>query len=106
MLSKLRVVFPFRQLISATLGALLLAGVQNAFPQAADFVILKPAQTGAQPRVLQNAIVTGVVGNRVMIQEGAGQIGYDIGLIQEIKKAAPAEYTNGMRFIESGDMNS
>ncbi len=86
----------------------MLAAAPRAHSQtapAADYIVLKPAQTGAQPRVLQNATVTGVIGSRVMIQEGAGNIGYDLNLIQEVKKAAPAEYVNGMRFIEAGDMN-
>jgi hypothetical protein len=105
MLSNLRVVFPFRQLIFAVTSALILASAPQAVAQTGDFIVLKPAQTGAQPRSLQNALVTGVVGTRVMIKEGAGEIGYDLGLIQEIKKAPPVEYTNGMRFIEAGDMN-
>jgi tetratricopeptide (TPR) repeat protein len=104
MLSNLRVVFPFRQLISVALGLLLLATVPRAYSQA-DYIVLKPAQTGAQPRALQNAVVTGVIGTRVMIKEGAGEIGYDLSLIQEIRKPQPVEYTNGMRFIEAGDMN-
>jgi hypothetical protein len=100
---KLSVALPFRQLLSAAFGALLVAGSALA-QQAADVIILKAAGPTAQPRPIANGVVMRVVGTRVMIREGTGEIGYELAQIQEIKKNPPAEFVQGMRLIEAGDM--
>lgn len=93
----LRVVFPARQLLSAVVGAFLLASATIAGAQ--DTVTLKTNP----PQMKTNVTITGVVGTRVMVREGAGEIGYDVSQIESVVKAAPPEYAQGMRFVEAGD---
>ena len=92
--------FPTRQLLSATFGALMLAMTVFASAQTAgDVVTLKTNP----PQRKTGVLVTGVVNGRVMVKEGAGEIGYDMAQIESIVKAAPAEFTQGMRLVEAGD---
>lgn len=92
--------FPARQLLSATFGALMLALTVTASAQApTDVVTLKTNP----PQRKANVLITGVVNGRIMVREGAGEIGYGPDQIESIVKAAPPEFTQGMRLIESGD---
>jgi predicted Zn-dependent protease len=97
----LRFMFPARQLLSATLGVLMLAifGGIGVHAQG-DTVILKTNP----PQRKAGVTVTGVIGGKVMIREGAGEIGYDLSQIESVAKAAPAEFGQGMRFLEAGDL--
>ena len=96
----LRATFPSRQLLSATLSALLLATaspcLQAQAPAGAaagnDYVVMKPPAPNAPPRVLQGVLVTGTQGTRVMIRDASGEIGYELAQIQEVRKAAPPEF--------------
>jgi hypothetical protein len=98
----LRVVFPARQLLSAVLGLLLLVGgsvlAQNA-PTGSDTITLRTNP----PQRKSGVVVTGVTGGRVMVREGSGEIGYDLAQIESVVKAPPAEFSQGMRFVEAGD---
>jgi hypothetical protein len=97
----LRAMFPARQLLSAALGVLLLAGAATVSAQALnDTVTLKTNP----PQRKAGVLVTGVIGGKVMIREGAGEIGYDIAQVESVVKAPPNEFTQGMRLVEAGDM--
>lgn len=65
----------------------------------ADVVTLKTNP----PQRKANVLITGVVNGRIMVREGAGEIGYGPDQIESIVKAAPPEFAQGMRLIESGD---
>jgi tetratricopeptide (TPR) repeat protein len=96
----LRVVFPARQLLSAILGVLMLAVGATAFAQnAGDTITLKTTP----PQRKTGVLITGVVGGRVMVREGSGEIGYDLGQIESVVKAEPAESVQARRLIEAGD---
>lgn len=96
----LRVVFPARQLLSAALGVLLLAGSASVSAQTAtDTITLKTKP----PQRKTGVLVTSVVGTRVMVKEGAGEIGYDISQIESVVKAEPPEFRKGMQLVEAGD---
>lgn len=109
---KLRFPFPLLQLLSAiVVFASLVSGTPTAFAQApapaagTDYVLLKPPTPTAQPRQLINVLVTGVRNGKVAIREAMGQIEYDVSQIQEVRKAAPAEFPAGQRFIETGELD-
>ena len=55
------------------------------------------------PQRKAGVLVTGVVGGKVMIKEGSGEIGYDLSQIESVVKAAPPEFIQGMRLVEAGD---
>ncbi len=92
------------QLLSALLLALL--APRAAFSQAPaagpDNVILKAPSPSAQPQQLANVLVVAVRGTKVAIKNAQGEISYDLAQIQEVRKAAPAEFTQGQRAIEAG----
>ena len=97
----LRATFPARQLLSAALSGLLLAGAATVSAQTAtDTVTLKTTP----PQRKTGVLVTGVVGGKVMIREGSGEIGYNMAQIESVQKAAPTEFTRGMGFVEAGKM--
>src|SRR5687768_11541123 len=97
----LRATFPARQLLSAALGVLMLAGAATVSAQApSDSVTLKTNP----PQRKAGVLVTGVVGGKVMIREGSGEVGYNLAQIESVQKAPPNEFTQGMRFVEAGDM--
>ncbi len=111
----LRATFPSRQLLSATLGALLLATTspclqaQAPAPAAAavgaDYVLMKPPVPGGAPRVLQGVLVIGTQGSRVMIRDASGEIGYELAQVQELRKAAPPEFSKAQQLIEAGKLD-
>ena len=94
----LRATFPARQLLSAVLGLLSLAVTGNVAAQ--DSVTLKTNP----PQLKTGVVVTGVVGGRVMVRESSGEIGYDIKQIESVVKAPPPEFAQGMRLVETGDL--
>ena len=97
----LRAMFPARQLLSAALGGLMLVAAGGVSAQAqTDTVTLKTNP----PQRKTGVLVTSVVGGKVMIREGSGEIGYDIAQIESVVKAPPAEFTQGMRLVETGEM--
>ena len=69
------------------------------------------AQTGTDtitlktnpPQRKSGVVVTAVTGGRVMVREGAGEIGYNLDQIESVVKTAPPEFAQGMRFVEAGD---
>ena len=94
------------------LSALLLANaapcLQAQAPAPAvgtDYVLMKPPAPNVQPRVLQGVLITGTQGNRVMIRDASGEIGYDIAQVQEIRKAAPPEFAKAQQLIEAGKLD-
>jgi tetratricopeptide (TPR) repeat protein len=95
--------FPARQLLSAALGLLMMASSTAVFaqqaPAAGDTVTLRTNP----PQRKAGVLVTGVVGGRVMVREGSGEIGYDMAQIESVVKAAPPEFAKGMAFVEAGD---
>ena len=106
----LRFQFPTLQLLSAAFAATVLFGTpRTAFSQAPaapgpDYVIMKPVSTPSQPVQLANVLITGVRGTKVTIRNAQGEIAYDLSQIQEVRKAAPPEFVQGQRLIESGDI--
>ncbi len=100
---------PTRQLLSPIFGLLTLAATsfaqQPAAPVGPDYVRFKPAAANAQPRILQGVLVTGVLGGKVMIKDAVGEIGYTIESIDEVRKAAPQEWTTASRAIEAGELD-
>ena len=106
---KLSFPLPALQLLSAFIvGCAALIAPQSAFSQAPaagpDYVILKPASATAQPQQLANVLVVAVRGTKVAIKNAQGEISYDLGQIQEVRKAAPTEFTQGQRAIEAGKL--
>lgn len=98
---------PTRQLLSPIFGLLAMAATCFAQQAAtgADYVRFKPAAAGAQPRVLQGVLITGVNGGKASIKDAAGEIGYSVDTIDEVRKAAPQEWIAGSRAIESGELD-
>jgi tetratricopeptide (TPR) repeat protein len=97
----LRVVFPARQLLSAALGVLMLAASCTVSAQApSDVVTLKTNP----PQRKTGVLVTGVVNGRVMVREGAGEIGYDLAQIESVVKAEPTESQQARALVERGEM--
>ena len=95
---KLSFPLPTLQLLSATIVACAaLAAPQAAFSQGpaagADNVILKPASATSQPQQLANVLIVAVRGTKVAIKNAQGEISYDLAQIQEVRKAAPPEFT-------------
>lgn len=78
---------------------------QPAAATGPDYVRFKPASANAQPRILQNVLITSVVGSKVMIKDGLGEIGYGLETLDEVRKAAPQEWALASRIIESGDLD-
>jgi len=103
---KLSFPLPTLQLLSAFIIAL--AAPRAAYSQAAapgaDNVIMKAASATSQPQQLANVLVVGVRGTKVAIKNAQGEISYDLAQIQEVRKAAPPEFTQGQRAIEAGKM--
>lgn len=108
---KLRATRPTRQLLSATLCVLTLTLSPHAFAQApaaaaptgSDYVVMKSTAPNVPPRVMQGVLITGMQGSRVMVKEGAGEAGYEVAGIQEVRKAAPPEFAQAQQLVESGD---
>ena len=107
---KLSFPLPTLQLLSATIVACAaLAAPHAAFSQAPaagpDNVILKPASATSQPQQLANVLIVAVRGTKVAIKNAQGEISYDLAQLQEVRKAAPPEFTQGQRAIEAGDLD-
>jgi predicted Zn-dependent protease len=101
---------PARQLLSPIIGLAMMATSsfgQQAAPAAVgnDYVRFKPATAGAQPRVLQGVLITGIVGGKAMIKDAAGEIGYAVETLDEVRKAVPPEWAAGSRAIEAGELD-
>lgn len=79
--------------VSATVSA------QAPAAAPADSVTLKTNP----PQLKTGVLVTGVVNGRVMVREGTGEIGYDLGQIDKVVKAEPAESVQARKLIEAGD---
>ena len=94
---KLRALFPFRQLLSATTGLLLLAAAP--FASAQDSMILKTT-----PPQKKDGLITSVTGGKVMLKEVAGEIAYALEQIESVSKAAPVEFQRGSQLVEAGDL--
>jgi tetratricopeptide (TPR) repeat protein len=101
-----------RQLLSATLALLTAAaGLQphRAAAQAAagsDVVVMAPAAANQPPRTLQGVLITGMQGNRMMVRDASGEVGYDVRQVQSVTKAAPPEFTNAQRAVEAGNFEA
>ncbi len=99
-----------RQLLSLTFGLLAMAPAAFAQQPAAapvgnDYVRFKPATPTSQPRVLQGVLIVSVAGGKATIKDVAGEIGYSLDTIDEVRKAAPQEWLVGSRAIESGELD-
>ena len=68
-------------------------------------MILKPASATAQPQQLTNVQIVGVRGTKVSVKNAQGEIAYDLAQIQEVRKAAPPEISQGRNALESGDLD-
>lgn len=108
----LRATFPFRQLLSVTVGVLTFTGASLAFAQTpvapvavtgSDYVVMKSVAPSVPPKVMQGVLITGMQGSRMMVKEGAGEAGYEVSGVQEIRKAAPPEFAQAQQLIEAGD---
>ena len=114
----LRFPFPTLQLLSAAFAAAaFVSAPRAAFSQpaqpaqaaqaaqaASDYAIFKPPATPAQPVELTGILITGVRGTKVTIRNAHGEATYDLSQLQDIRKAAPAEFTQGQQAIEKGDL--
>lgn len=74
-------------------------------PVGNDYVRFKPSPPTAQPRVLEKVLITGVSGGKVTIRDASGEIGYPLESLDEVRKAAPQEWTAGSRAIEAGEID-
>ncbi len=106
---KLSFPLPTLQLLSAFIvGCASLTAPHSAFSQGpaagVDNVILKPASATSQPQQLANVLIVAVRGTKVAIKNAQGEISYDLTQLQEVRKAAPPEFTQGQRAIEAGDL--
>jgi len=109
----LRFPLPALQLLSAfILGSCVISVPRAAFSQAQapaapgnDYVILKPPTGTTQSQQLFNVLIVGVNGTKVVIRNTQGEISYALGNITEVRKSPPAEFTQGQRLIESGEMD-
>ena len=105
----LRSTFPFRQLLSATVGVLTLTAASAVFAQAptapagSDYVVLKAPPTGGQPKAMVNVLITGMRGTQVVVRDGPGEVAYDVSQIMEVRKTAPPEFGQAQKSIEEGD---
>ena len=109
---KLRIHFPAVQLLSA---AIVFAGLslapQRVFSQVAapqvgpDSVVIKSPAPGIPARQLSGAWIMAVRNGKVVIRDaGGGQAEYDIATLQDVRKAAPVEFTQAQQLIEAGDL--
>lgn len=105
--------FPFTslQLLSALIaGCAFVSSPCASLAQApaaagADYVILKPTSPTAQPQQLVNVSIVAVRGGKVSIKNAQGEVAYNLNQIQEVRKAAPPEFAQAQRFVESGEMD-
>lgn len=105
--------FPFTslQLLSALIaGCALLSSPGASFAQApapagADTVIMKPTSPTAQPQSLVGVSIVGVRGGMVTIKNAQAEFATNLNQIQEVRKAAPTEFTQAQRFIEAGELD-
>ena len=107
---KLRIPFTALQLLSALIaGSAVVCAPHTAFAQApaaagTDYVMLKPVTPTAAPQQLVNVLIKGVSKGKVSIKNAQGEAAYNLTQIQEVRKAAPAEFGQAQRLIEAGDM--
>ncbi len=80
-------------------------GFAQQAPTGTDYVRFKPVTPTAQPRVLQGVLITNVSGGKATIKDAAGEIGYSLDSIDEVRKAVPQEWTLASRAIEAGDLD-
>jgi hypothetical protein len=102
--------FQPRQLLSA-IAALLSAVTAFAPADAAaqvgnDLVVMKPAAANQPPKTYQGVLITGVQGNRMMVRDASGEVGYDLAQVQEIRKLAPPEFVAAQKHVEAGNFDS
>ncbi|MEO6787777.1 MAG: tetratricopeptide repeat protein [Chthoniobacteraceae bacterium] len=104
----LRIQFTALQLLSASIvGCAAVSAPHAALAQTAagpDYVILKAVTANAQPQQLANVLIVAVRGTKVAIRNAQGEISYDLGQIQEVRKAPPPEFAQGQRAIEAGKL--
>lgn len=104
--------FQPRQLLSAMIGmltaatALMPSPLPAQQPAGADFVEMKPAAPGQPVRTLQGVLITGMQGNRVMVKDTSGEVGYDVAQVQRVVKAPPAEFTRAQQAIDAGNFEA
>jgi hypothetical protein len=101
---------PARQLLSPIFGLIAMVAsslAQQPAPPAVgqDYVEFKPAAANAKGRVLQNVLITGVTGGKVMIKDAVGEIGYAVDTLSDVRKQAPPEWLAGSRAIEAGELD-
>lgn len=104
---KLSFSFKSLQLLSAAAACILQLAPQTAHAQTApgaDYVIFKPVSSTAQPRVIGNVLIVAVRGTKVVVREPQAEVSYDLSQIQEVRKAAPPEYAQGMAEIEKKNL--
>ncbi len=100
--------FLFRQLLSA--AAAVFCGVFALVTMQADALAQTPPGPDSitlrttPPQFKSGVLITGVVGGRIMVREGTSDAGYDISQVQEVLKAAPAEFTSGLKLVEEGKL--
>jgi tetratricopeptide (TPR) repeat protein len=114
---KLRFPFPTLQLLSAALiatgafSALTTPPIASAQAPAAragagtDVVILKPQTATSQPQQLANVNILYVRGTKFIVKNERGEISYDLGQIQEVRKAEPPELAQGRAAIDAGELD-
>jgi tetratricopeptide (TPR) repeat protein len=108
---KLSFQFVALQLLSALIAGCVLVFAPGAAlaqaPSAAgtDYVILKPVSATAQAQQLVNVLIVAVRGTKIAIKNAQGEIAYNLSQIQEVRKAAPPEFAQAQRFIESGELD-
>src|SRR5688572_7928814 len=98
----LRAMFQPRQLLSAIVALLPAVAALAPADVAAqgvgnDIVVMKPAVAGQPPRTMQGVLITGMQGNRVMVRDASGEVGYDVAQVQQINKAAPPEFAQAQK---------
>ena len=104
--------FQPRQLLSKILGVLLAAAAfsplhaQGPAPVGNDLVQMKPPVAGQPGRTMQGVIITGMNGTKMMVRDASGEVGYEVAQVDKVTKAAPAEFTNGQKLIEAGNLDA
>ncbi len=104
--------FQPRQLLSAMIGLLTAASafmhtpVSAQQPAGTDMVELKPAAAGQPVRTLQGVLITGMQGNRMMVRDASGEVGYDVAQVQKVVKAPPAEVARARQSIDAGNFEA
>lgn len=81
----------------------------KVFAQAApgtDVLVMKPLAAGRPGEIIQRVLIKGVRGTTITVQNASGEVGYDLGRVDRITKAAPVELAMAQQEIDAGNLPS